>query len=82
MAVSLPAWIDSFLHQVGTRFPPTHTPPNAVGYLPPARNMQCGAAPTSNASRVVLGLGPVPLSVPGASVGLSERSEEIPLLIL
>ena len=37
----------------------------AVGfcYMPPVRNSQCSAAPTSNTSRLVLGFGPIPTEV-------------------
>ena len=46
-------------------FHPLLDPPPQIGicYLPPARNTQCGAAPISNTSRLVLGAGPVPLAV-------------------
>ena len=34
-----------------------------ICYLPPPRNTQCGAAPISNSSRLVLGAGLVPSAV-------------------
>lgn len=47
-------------------------------YLPPARNAQCDAAPISNASRIVLGFGPMPNEI--AAAGGLEAMQNAPLL--
>ena len=49
-----------------------------ICYMPPARNSDCGASAISNASRIVLGFGPMPTEI--IALGGIKSMQSAPLL--